>query len=296
LKKFKETISVYDLCTIDRNRVHDGISAGSIADYYWVRNKLIIPHRHTYFHIFLFIKGSGSVTIDFEKFDLLPGRIFFMIPFQIHCWDIQGDNEGYGINFSEKLFCSFIQNPEYLNQFPFMRGIPHDSVIDLQGDALTEALHFFKQIIHEAQNIDTFSVDQVFFHLMSLFISVSRHERLPVQKQNISVGHNILYNFRNLVNKHYLEKRQPKDYAAMLYITPHRLNAVCNHLLGMSASEVIRNRILLEAKRLLVNVNMTISEIAYALNFSDNSYFTKFFKKYTSVTPEAFRKLNTSIL
>jgi len=61
-------------------------------------------------------------------------------------------------------------------------------------------------------------------------------------------------------------------------------------LTGRSAGELIRDRILLEAKRLLINARMSISEIAGELEFSDNSYFTKFFKKYEGVTPDAFKK------
>ena len=82
----------------------------------------------------------------------------------------------------------------------------------------------------------------------------------------------------------------------MLYITHNQLNAVCNNCLGRTAGELIREKIVLEAKRLLVNTDLSISEIADKLNFNDRSYFTKFFKKYTNVTPEEFKKsLSNSI-
>ncbi|MBC7552760.1 MAG: AraC family transcriptional regulator, partial [Taibaiella sp.] len=84
--------------------------------------------------------------------------------------------------------------------------------------------------------------------------------------------------------------RLPKEYAAQLFITPNHLNAVCHQLLGKAAGEVIRDRVLLEIKRLLVNVDITVSGIAAQLNFPDNSYFSKFFKKYEGSTPEDFRK------
>ena len=290
MKKQKNTIPVYDLCTINPNRVHPDIGAGVVADYSPLHDKLIIPHRHTFYHLFLFTSGGGSITIDFERYALRSGRIFFMIPGQVHSWDDAPGTDGYVFNFSENIFRTFITTPDYLYQFPFMRGIASDSVIDLNGAALTEATHFFKQLLLEASKSDSFSVEQVCFHLMSLFISVSRHQKLPAQKNRPLIGHKILHTFRKLVDDHYKEKKLPKDYAAMLYITPHRLNALCNDLLGMSAGELIRNRILLEAKRLLVNVDMSITEIAYELNFSDNSYFSKFFKKYVAVTPEEFRK------
>jgi len=59
---------------------------------------------------------------------------------------------------------------------------------------------------------------------------------------------------------------------------------------GLQAGEIIRNRVILEAKRLLTNPQLTITEIALELNFNDNSYFTKFFRKTEEVTPEEFRK------
>ncbi|WP_291060157.1 MULTISPECIES: helix-turn-helix domain-containing protein [unclassified Empedobacter] len=76
----------------------------------------------------------------------------------------------------------------------------------------------------------------------------------------------------------------------MLYITPNHLNALCKDVLATSAGELIRSRIVLEAKRLLVNKEISVTEIAYLLNFQDASYFVKFFKKYTEFTPEQFRK------
>jgi AraC family transcriptional activator of pobA len=68
------------------------------------------------------------------------------------------------------------------------------------------------------------------------------------------------------------------------------LNALCRDLLGKSAGEIIRDRIMPEARRLLINTDISISEIAMQLNFQGNSYFTKFFKKYAGKTPEEFRK------
>jgi len=100
----------------------------------------------------------------------------------------------------------------------------------------------------------------------------------------------LLKNFQKLIEQHYKEKKLTKDYAAILYVTPNHLNALCKDVTGRAAGELIRDRILLEAKRLLINAKMTISEIALELDFADNSYFSKFFKKYTSLTPEVFRK------
>jgi AraC-like DNA-binding protein len=102
----------------------------------------------------------------------------------------------------------------------------------------------------------------------------------------------MLRKFLNLIENNVSILKFPSEYAELLYVTPNHLNAICKELIGKSAGEMIRDRIVLEAKRLMVNLDLSISEIAYELNFRDNSYFSKFFKKYAGITPEEFRILN----
>jgi len=133
-------------------------------------------------------------------------------------------------------------------------------------------------------------IDMVRALMLQVFILINRINTDNKETQQPLYNYTLLKTFQKLIEKNFVTLKLPKDYAELLYITPNHLNALCNDLLGISAGEVIRNRILLEAKRLLINLNLTISEISYQLNFNDNSYFTKFFKKYTGLTPEEFRK------
>ena len=128
--------------------------------------------------------------------------------------------------------------------------------------------------------------------LLQLFLKVERDN--PGIIKNEPAGYNsvILRNFQRLIEDNFKTIKLPKDYAGLLYITPNHLNALCKDYMGVSAGEVIRNRIILEAKRLLINFDLSVGDIAQELNFPDNSYFVKFFKKYTHTTPEAFRNKN----
>ena len=124
---------------------------------------------------------------------------------------------------------------------------------------------------------------------MNLFIDIERSLEAVNVKTN-DYQSVLLHNFQSLIEQNFKTKKLPKEYAELLYITPNHLNALCKDVLTTSAGELIRSRIVLEAKRLLVNKEISVTEIAYLLNFQDASYFVKFFKKYTEFTPEQFRK------
>jgi AraC family transcriptional activator of pobA len=81
-----------------------------------------------------------------------------------------------------------------------------------------------------------------------------------------------------------------KDYAAMLSVTPTHLSRRVKAVSGRTAGDVIFDRIMLEAKRQLVFTDKPVAEIAYGLDFSSPSYFTRFFTRQAGETPKAFRR------
>jgi len=249
---------------------------------------MVFPHRHSFYHLVLFTSGGGRHTIDFETFAVKPCQIYFMIPGQVHSWNFEGFTDGYIINFSTSFFQSFLLRPEYLDSFPFFNGELKNAVIDLPQGVYQKATDIFEQIIRADTETKPFGTDMIKTLMLQLFISISW--LYNISDGATSYNHTLLKSFKKLIEQHYTQLKHPKDYAAFLYITPNHLNALCKDLLGIQAGEVIRNRILLEAKRLLTNPQLTITEIALKLNFNDNSYFTKFFKKAAGITPEEFRK------
>jgi AraC-like DNA-binding protein len=153
----------------------------------------------------------------------------------------------------------------------------------------------FEEILSEGETDKPVNDDLVRVLLLRLFITVARTAFTHNVDAN-AYNHTILRNFKRLIEKNYTKLRLPKQYAELLYITPNHLNALCNDFLGISAGKVIRDRILLEAKRLLINLDLRVAEIANKLNFEDQSYFVKFFKKYEGTTPDKFRKQYTTTL
>ncbi|WP_207534725.1 helix-turn-helix domain-containing protein [Desertivirga arenae] len=286
----KNEIPIYDISSLGGFRKED-IIVSRFGPYSKTHQHLHYPHRHNFYHVLLFTEGSGSHSIDFENFEVKPWQIYFMIPGQVHSWSFAGPVDGYVVNFSNTYFQSFLLLTEYLQKFSFFTGVVKDSVLQVPPDIQGEIQIVFEELLKAGSQTKRFSDDYIKVLLLKLFIMLSD---LVAEKQEAyvsSYNYTLLRNFQQLIERHYTSLRLPKEYAELLYITPNHLNALCNDLLGIPSGEVIRNRVILEAKRLLVNLDLTIREISYQLNFNDNSYFTKFFKKYVGLTPEEFRKM-----
>jgi AraC family transcriptional regulator, transcriptional activator of pobA len=268
----------------------DDLLISRFAPYLAIHQNLQQAHKHTFYHLLLFTNGGGSHTIDFEKFPVNPFQIYFMVPGQVHQWRFEGEVDGFVVNFSPAFFQSFLLKTDYLEQFSFFSGDARNAVIEIPVGQQQLVLDLFEKLIKESEEPTQGATDMVRVLLLQLFIIIGRISGIAAPKQAGLYNLTLLRNFRQLIEKNYLKLRLPKEYAELLYITPNHLNALTHDLLGISAGEVIRDRIILEAKRLLVSRDLAISEIASRLNFSDNSYFTKFFKKQAGITPEEFRK------
>ncbi|MCY4780961.1 helix-turn-helix transcriptional regulator [Sphingobacterium sp. UT-1RO-CII-1] len=286
-------VPVIEQCAVSNN-LKGEVMLEDLSGYLQRNKSLIFPHRHNFYHFILFTKGRGRHTIDFESFTIEPWQIYFMSPGQIHTWDFEDGVDGYVVNFDKDFFTTFLLRPDYLTQFSFFSGLVRDEVFVVKEGA--------REIVYDVLNRLHFSLseagekavskDYVQISLLYLFQELEKQRDPSNVPEGDVYNHTLLRNFLNLIELNYKEERLPKYYAGLLYITPNHLNALSKEFLGMSAGDIIRGRVLLEAKRLLVIKDYSISEIAYGLNFNDNSYFTKFFKKMEGCTPEEFRKIH----
>ncbi len=268
----------------------DHIMIARFSEYIHEHQSLVFPHRHSFYHLVLFTRGHGRHTIDFHHFQASPYQVYFMIPGQVHTWDFEEEMEGYVVNFSESFFTSFLLQPEYLDSFSFLDQDSSNNVL-MVADGIRERIcGLFEELLVQNARATAWRDDMVRVLLLQIFLIIEQSDSVD-KKRHAEKGKNAtVRNFIRLIDKNYDRLRLPGQYAEMLNVTPNHLNALCKEHLGIQAGELIRDRIVLEAKRLLINLDLTVSEIAYKLNFNDNSYFTKFFRKETGMTPEDFRK------
>lgn len=286
----KQVLPVYDICNLADANPAAEIMADHFTHYLQTHRDLYFPHKHSFYHLVYFKNGSGKHSIDFVPFSVRAGQVYFMIPGQVHTWNFAGDPEGYIINFSDRFIQSFVTDPRYLEKFAFFSGIATEQLINLPKKEREGIEMIFEKILEELHHKKENADDLVRVLLIGLFIRLARCQEPDHKAKTAPYNSVLLNNFRKLVDQHYKEKKLTKEYASLLYVTPNHLNALCKDVTGRPAGEIIRDRVLLEAKRLLTNAGLSIAGIAAELNFADNSYFSKFFKKYEGVTPEVFRK------
>lgn len=268
----------------------DHIMIKRFSNYLHEHQSLIFPHRHSFYHLVLFTEGGGKHTIDFHHFAVQPYQIYFMTPGQVHSWDFEGEMEGYVVNFSDSFFKSFLLQPDYLESFSFFQGDSSDAVLLIGQDVRQRLTALFEELLAQESRSPVLRDDMIRVLLLQIFLLIEQSDATEARQRPGVQKNQVVRNFIKLIDKHYGKIRLPGIYADMLNVTPNHLNALCKEHLGMQAGAMIRNRIILEAKRLLINLDFTVAEIAYKLNFNDNSYFTKFFRKETGMTPEDFRK------
>ncbi|WP_299250247.1 AraC family transcriptional regulator [uncultured Cytophaga sp.] len=285
----KNNIPTIDICSLSELK-EDDILINRLSDYLKQHTNLHFPHKHSFYHLIFFTKGSGFHSIDFDRFNIQKNHIYFMIPGQVHTWEFKGELEGYVVNFSDAFFKSFLLRSDYIESFSFFSGIASACVLNLSKDQGQEVQGTFEELIIQSATSHMHRWDMIRVLLLKIFITLEQKNNEDVLIGVSSYNVALLKNFRKLIEKNYKKLRLPMEYADLLYITPNHLNALCKDQLGIAAGEIIRNRIILEAKRMLINQQISISEIAYELNFKDNSYFSKFFKKQVGIVPEEFRK------
>jgi AraC-like DNA-binding protein len=246
------------------------------------------PHKHDFYLSVLFTKGHGKHDIDFNSYNIKPGSLVFMIPGQTHDWTLSEDIEGY-IFFHTKTFYNLLFPNKRLDEYPtfYLRdNLKHIQLSDKE-QILFE--NYFDSILTEYKDSSSLKYRKIGLLLDLVYIDSNRL-KFENQFNTDKTNSQMLYykDLQLLIDKHYVELKKPKDYADKLNITVKHLNKVVTSLLNKSTTGLINERIILEAKRLISHGNLTIKEIAYELNYEDYSYFSRFFKKNTGLTPSEF--------
>ncbi len=257
------------------------------------RNKNLInkPHSHNFYLCVLFTEGTGTHEIDFNSYSINPGKVFFLKPGQTHFWKFETQPQGY-IFFHSKEFYELKFLEHKLNSFPFFYSNQNPPVLELGPKKLYDLNVKFQEVYAEYLQTNLLRELKIVNSLNNIYIELTRAYTLDINlgKLNSPNYSNILETLENLINVHFYREKFPKFYADKLSITTKHLNRVVKKTINKTTSQLISERIILEAKRLIVHSHDNLANIAYTLEFSDYAYFSKFFKLKTGMTPLDFRK------
>lgn len=249
------------------------------------------PHRHDFFEVLFLLKGSGFHVIDGNRYEIKPPCIFFMSPGQAHKLELSHDIEGYIFIFTADFYLLNRRNQNSLIEFPFFYSLHQENpplILENENDIqFLETL--FRKGIAEAEQAGEFRIDLLRSVLDLILTTCAARYETTDSTLNKGKGQMLVKRFFHLVEENNQKNLSLNDYARLIGVTPNHLTQTVKSLTGKTSSQIIKAKQLLEIKRLLVHTNLNVSEIAGQLNFEDQSYFSKFFRRETGITPLQYR-------
>jgi AraC family transcriptional activator of pobA len=250
-----------------------------------------VPHKHNFYLSVLFTAGSGTHEIDFNVYPVSRGSVFFMNPGQMHYWELSEDVEGYLFFHSEPFYNLHFAN-QTIQGFPFFHSARNPPDLQLDEKVLPGIEHQFGQILQEhkfekmhKQHKICSLVDSLYIDLTRLYLHSDRP--IPVRVNQYAAK---LKQLESLIETHYRNVKLPVKYAEWMNMSSKHLNRITQASLGKTTSALILDRVMLEAKRLLVQSKDNLAQVADQLGYEDYAYFSRVFKKACGETPSEFAK------
>ncbi len=271
--------------------------ANTISDHLTKNHSRIeAHHKHNFFAVFLFTRGSGIHEIDFNSYEVKPGSVFFLYPGQTHKWELSDDVNGY-LFFHSQEFYETGHALNILRDFPFFESNQTEKCFYLKTPETHIAQQLFEVLLQEYLTNQWKKKAMIIGVLTQLYVHFTRWIELKsdINFKALQQYQTIFTRFEEVLNQHFITLRQANAYADILNISQKHLNRVIKSITGKTTTTVITERVLLEAKRQLVFTSKNVNEIATDLHFEDASYFNKLFKKHTKETPLTFLRRNRAI-
>ena len=241
-------------------------------------------HRHDFFYVLVVEKGTGKHDIDFHPYKIHDFSIFFMRPGQVHQLLLEAGSTGYLIQFKEAFYASRSKSA-----FQLLRKASVYNHYRLNAGQFLKLLQVLAYSFEEYNSRQDRYPEVIQANMEIFFIELMRLQNNTPADPTHLYRQEQLEAFLALLETHITMHKQVSWYAAMLHLSTYQLNAVTKTTLGKTCSELINEHIILEAKRQLLATTGQVNQVADYLGYEDISYFIRFFKKHTGLSPELFR-------
>ena len=254
--------------------------------------------RKKFFTIVLVTAGLIKEKIGFNGYEFGQNTLYFVPENQLHTIEHWSrDVKGFHCIFDVDYFLLCLKNQVKVNDFAFFQPDGNISLTLSEAEVVIFTA-LFRKIKYEYCSRRNKSDDLMVRLYLNIFLLEA--ERLHVKHSEIARSdvprrELLVANFRKLVSKSYKEKRQVSDYAALLYVSPHYLNDTVKEFTGSAASDFIHDSLISEAKSLLVQTELSVAQVARELNYSDQSYFCRFFKSKVGISAKKYREQHSTM-
>jgi len=252
---------------------------------------LINPHRTGFYHILWFQKGTATHLVDFNPVKIKPNTLLFLNKDIVQRFDDKGNFDGKAILFTDNFFCKTEADIKFLKSTILFNDLLTISKIQLQNKS-TLFNDLFKLIETELQNQKDNYQPDIIKNLLHNFLLLSEREKRKQNFTEIKKDANLDYVllFKGLLEINYRTQKKVSIYANQISLTEKRLNIATSKVVGKSPKQIIDDRIMLEAKRILAHTNESVKEVGFALGFDEPTNFIKYFRKNNGSTPVEFRE------
>ncbi|MDT0553554.1 helix-turn-helix domain-containing protein [Urechidicola vernalis] len=247
------------------------------------------PEQVSGYNIFWIKKGKGQYHIDFEKYNFEDNTLFFLSPGQVFAVDSEKIQEAYKISFAQDFYCIQTHDKEVSCNGLLFNNIYESPFVLPETNDIKKLDFILNNLIEEFQLNETAQYDMLQSYLKQFIVSSVRIKKGQSQIKE-DVASKLFKDFSVLVEMNFKSIHAVNEYASRLGLSPKSLTKHFQKIGTTSPSQFIKNRIILEAKRQLLYSNDSIKTIAYNLGFNDPAYFSRFFAKATTQSPNSFKK------
>jgi len=244
-------------------------------------------HRHDFFFILALQNGNGYHEIDFTAYQVMNNTVFFLRPGQVHQLELKAGCTGYLVEFDDEFYHPVGKVPSQR-----LRKASNKNYCEFEIKRFHKLHALLTSMFYEYSTREAGYVDVIKASLEIFFIEFIRQSPNPGGKSTVANSYvqERFEEFLALLDKHIATHKQVSQYTVLMNLSPYQLNEITKSFVGKTASALIDEHIILEAKRYLLATPNQVKEIADLLGYEDNSYFIRFFKKHVGESPEAFRQ------
>ncbi|RAW02572.1 helix-turn-helix domain-containing protein [Pseudochryseolinea flava] len=240
----------------------------------------------------LYLPKGHTLKVDFTTYVTRQPSLFFIAPNQFLTIETSGEEVGFMVYYNRDFYCIHIHDQEVACDGLLFNNIHNMPTVQVPKEDQEYVTNLFHQMEMEFKLNDTSLEEMNRTYLKQLLIKATRMWKKQHLEKIVTSQNNDLEFFRKftlLVDEHYKQKHSVADYADVLNMAPKTVTHKFKRLKLPQPNEIIKNRIILEAKRLLVHTALTAKEIAHELGYDDPAYFSRQFQIKTGDSPSGFR-------